>query len=131
MFIKETIIFFRQLFEPLSSTYRYLLGCEETRQAILIDPVLPNWERDLCVIRDLGLTLAYSIDTHIHADHLTAAYKLKQEVDSKIAGPGLDQLPCTDIPLEKGHTSQILNSGLANQTYQAQINFAQVLKQTT
>lgn len=93
---------FRQLFEPLSSTYTYLLGCEETRQAILIDPVLPSMERDLCVIRDLGLTLAYSIDTHIHADHLTAAYKLKQQVGSKIAGPGLDQLPCTDIPLEEG-----------------------------
>lgn len=95
-------MFFRQLFEPLSSTYTYLLGCEETRQAMLIDPVLPSWERDLCAIRDLGLTLAYSVDTHIHADHLTAAYKLKQQVGSKIAGPGLDQLPCTDIPLEEG-----------------------------
>ena len=38
---------FRQLFEPVSSTYTYLLGCEETGQAVLIDPVMPAWQRDL------------------------------------------------------------------------------------
>lgn len=46
---------FRQLFEPIWSTYTYLLGCEETRQAILIDPVLPAWQRDLEVLNALGL----------------------------------------------------------------------------
>lgn len=93
---------FRQLFEPLSSTYTYLLGCEETGQAILIDPVVSAMERDLAEIRHLGLTLAYAIDTHIHADHITAALHLKQAVGSRIAGPAMDRLPCTDVGIEEG-----------------------------
>ena len=93
---------FRQLFEPISSTYTYLLACPDTGQAILIDPVLPTWERDLAVVRTLGLTLAYTVDTHIHADHITSANKLKQMAGSKIAGPAYDKLPCTDMALEEG-----------------------------
>ena len=62
---------FRQLFEPLSSTYTYLLGCEETRQAVLIDPVIVAIDRDLAEVNRLGLTLAYTLETHIHADHIT------------------------------------------------------------
>jgi hypothetical protein len=50
---------FRQLFEPLSSTYTYLLGCEETGQAVLIDPVIVATGRDLAEVNRLGLTLAY------------------------------------------------------------------------
>lgn len=93
---------FRQLFDPVSSTYTYLLGCPETGQALLVDPVLPAWERDLGIIRDLGLSLAYTLDTHVHADHITAAAKLKQTTGSLIAGPALDALPCTDVPLQEG-----------------------------
>ena len=52
---------FRQLFEEISSTYTYLLGCEETGRAILIDPVLPTWQRDLEVLKDLNLELAYTL----------------------------------------------------------------------
>ena len=76
---------FRQLFEPISSTYTYLLGCEQTGQALLIDPVLPMWQRDLSLIHDLGLKLMYTLDTHIHADHVTAALRLKRETGSQIA----------------------------------------------
>ncbi|HEC46253.1 MAG TPA: MBL fold metallo-hydrolase, partial [Pseudomonas xinjiangensis] len=53
---------FRQLFEPISSTYTYLLGCEETGKAVLIDPVISAVERDLAELSRLGLTLAYSLD---------------------------------------------------------------------
>lgn len=88
---------FKQLFEPVSSTYTYLLGCEETGQALLIDPVLPTWERDLAEVNKLGLKLAYTLETHIHADHITSAKKLKAIAGSRIAGPALDQLPCTDV----------------------------------
>ena len=98
---------FRQLFDPISSTYTYLLGCEETRLAILIDPVLPTWERDLEIVRALGLKLTCTVDTHIHADHITSASKLKKMVGSKIASPALDKLPCTDIPLEEGRPFQV------------------------
>ena len=93
---------FRQLFEPLSSTYTYLLGCEETGQAVLIDPVFVSVERDLAEISRLGLTLAYSLDTHIHADHITAALELKNKVGSKIAAPAFDRLPCADVGIEEG-----------------------------
>jgi sulfur dioxygenase len=93
---------FRQLFEPLSSTYTYLLGCEETGQAILIDPVIVTIERDMAEIQHLGLTLAYSLDTHIHADHITAALELKKLVGSKIAVPAFDRLPCSDVAIEEG-----------------------------
>ena len=93
---------FRQLFEPLSSTYTYLLGCEETGQAVLIDPVIVSIERDLSEINRLGLTLAYSVDTHIHADHVTAARELKNKVGSKIAVPAFDRLPCADTGIEEG-----------------------------
>ena len=67
---------FRQLFEPVSSTYTYLLGCETTGQAVLIDPVINSIERDLEVVQSLGLTLAFTLDTHIHADHITAALQV-------------------------------------------------------
>jgi len=98
---------FRQLFEPLSSTYTYLLGCEETGQAILIDPVISAMNRDLAEVKRLGLTLAYTVDTHIHADHITAARGLKQKVGSKIAAPAHDRLPCADVGIEEGKPFQV------------------------
>jgi glyoxylase-like metal-dependent hydrolase (beta-lactamase superfamily II) len=93
---------FKQLFEPVSSTYTYLIGCEATGQALLIDPVLPTWERDLGEVNRLGLKLAYTVETHIHADHITSAKKLKEIAGSRIAGPALDQLPCTDAGIVDG-----------------------------
>ncbi|WP_394672608.1 MBL fold metallo-hydrolase [Limnobacter sp.] len=92
---------FKQLFEPVSSTYTYLLGCEQTGQAVLIDPVVSAIDRDLAVVNELGLTLAYTLDTHIHADHITAALELKKKVGSKIAAPAFDRLPCTDHGIEE------------------------------
>lgn len=93
---------FKQLFEPVSSTYTYLLGCEETGQAVLIDPVVSAMDRDLTLLNDLGLTLAYTVDTHIHADHITAALELKRKAGSRIAAPAFDHLPCTDHAIEEG-----------------------------
>ena len=98
---------FRQLFEPLSSTYTYLLGCEETGQAVLIDPVMPAWERDLAAVTALGLRLAYTLDTHIHADHITAASRLKRETGSRIANAAMDRLPCTDLGIEEGRPFEV------------------------
>jgi sulfur dioxygenase len=93
---------FRQLFEPLSSTYTYLLGCRTTGQAVLIDPVITSIDRDLAEIRWLGLNLVYSIETHIHADHITAALELKKRVSSKIAAPAFDRRPYTNSGIEEG-----------------------------
>lgn len=93
---------FKQLFEPVSSTYTYLLGCEDTGQAILIDPVVNSMDRDLRVIQELGLRLECTIDTHIHADHITGALELRKRTGCKIAAPAIDRLPCVDLPIEEG-----------------------------
>lgn len=93
---------FRQLFEPLSSTYTYLLGCSDTGRALLVDPVIVTIERDLAELDALGLTLAWTIDTHIHADHITAALELKNKAGSMIAAPAFDRLECVDAALEDG-----------------------------
>jgi sulfur dioxygenase len=106
---------FRQLFEPLSSTYSYLLGCEQTGQALLIDPVVNAIERDLGVLSRLGLTLACTVETHIHADHITSALELKKMLGSKIAAPAIDKLPCADLAVQEGQPLQfgsILLQGL-------------------
>ena len=93
---------FRQLFEPVSCTYTYLLGCEESGQALLIDPVAQTAERDLETLRRMGLTLAFTLETHVHADHLTGARRLKQLTGSRIAAPRPDGLACADIGVEEG-----------------------------
>jgi sulfur dioxygenase len=93
---------FRQLFEPDSSTYTYLLSCEETGETALIDPVLDTAERDLQLIDQLGLKLGYTLDTHIHADHLSGAQRLKSLSGSRIVYPAVDELPCADIGVEEG-----------------------------
>lgn len=93
---------FRQLLEPLSSTCTYLLGCEETGLAVLIDPVVNSIDRDLAVMQELGLKLALTLDTHIHADHITSALHLKQRVGSRIAVAAMDRLPCTDVGVVDG-----------------------------
>ena len=93
---------FKQLHEPLSSTYTYLLGDPDSGLAILIDPVIAAMDRDLAEVHRLGLKLAYTLDTHIHADHITAALEMKRAVGSKIAAPAYDRLPCADVNIEEG-----------------------------
>ena len=68
----------------------------------MIDPVVSVMDRDLAILNELGLKLAYTLDTHIHADHITAALELKRKVGSKIAAPAFDRLPCTDHAIEEG-----------------------------
>lgn len=93
---------FKQLYEELSSTYTYLLACEDTGQAVLIDPVYPTVERDLGIIKALGLKLIYSIDTHIHADHITSAKRLKELSGSQIIYPVTSECDCPDKRAEEG-----------------------------
>ena len=93
---------FRQLLEADSSTYTYLLACEQTGQCVLIDPVIDTVERDLQVLQALGLQLTYTLETHIHADHLTGGRKLREHTGCKIAVPALDNLPCADIGIVEG-----------------------------
>jgi len=68
---------FRQLFDSESSTYTYLLGCERTREAALIDPVKERVPAYLRLLEELDLRLVLAIDTHVHADHVTALGDLR------------------------------------------------------
>ncbi|KAE8594181.1 hypothetical protein XENTR_v10019483 [Xenopus tropicalis] len=69
---------FRQLFEPVSCTYTYLLADKNTKEAILIDPVLEKAERDAKLIKDLGFNMIFAANTHCHADHITGTGVLKK-----------------------------------------------------
>ena len=72
---------FRQLFDKSSSTYTYLIASAKGREALIIDPVLENVEQYTKLLNELDLKLVKVIDTHIHADHITAASKLKKETN--------------------------------------------------
>jgi sulfur dioxygenase len=79
------MLIFRQLFDPQSSTYTYLLGESRSREAVLIDPVFEQVRRDSALLRELDLKLVATLDTHVHADHVTGAWLLKQQQGSAIA----------------------------------------------
>jgi len=79
------MLIFRQLFDQTSSTYTYLLADSQSREAILIDPVFEQARRDSALVTELGLRLVYTLDTHVHADHVTAASLLRKRLGSKIA----------------------------------------------
>jgi glyoxylase-like metal-dependent hydrolase (beta-lactamase superfamily II)/rhodanese-related sulfurtransferase len=75
---------FRQLYDSKSSTYTYLLADPDTREAVLIDPVFEQVQRDEALVRELELKLRYTLDTHVHADHVTGAWVLKHKLGSRI-----------------------------------------------
>jgi glyoxylase-like metal-dependent hydrolase (beta-lactamase superfamily II) len=93
---------FRQLFEPTSSAYSYLIACEDTGEAVVIDPVLEMVGRDLELLDELGLTLKYTIETHIHADHVTGAGQLREATGCRCALPAKSGAAHVDIPLNEG-----------------------------
>ena len=72
---------FHQLFDKSSSTYTYLIASAKGREALIIDPVLENIDQYIKLLNELDLKLVKVIDTHIHADHITAASKLKDKTN--------------------------------------------------
>lgn len=93
---------FRQLFDNESSTYTYLLADPSTSEAILIDTVFEQHLRDLALLRELGLKLLYAVDTHIHADHVTGAWLMRQATACQIALAAASNAKGADCYLEHG-----------------------------
>jgi glyoxylase-like metal-dependent hydrolase (beta-lactamase superfamily II)/rhodanese-related sulfurtransferase len=79
------MLIFRQLFDPQSSTYTYLLGDTRSREAVLIDTVFEQARRDAALVAELELRLRWTLETHVHADHVTGASILKRQFGSAIA----------------------------------------------
>lgn len=100
---------FKQLIDPESSTYTYLIGCQETGKAVLIDPVLEMVDRDLQVIQTLGLRLDFTLETHVHADHITGAQSLKTQTQCLIAVPDLAQVCCADMRITESEVLMVGN----------------------
>ncbi|MGY1490040.1 MBL fold metallo-hydrolase [Methylobacillus pratensis] len=93
---------FRQLFDQESSTYTYLLGDEASKEALLIDPVDSGLHHYLTLLEQYGLVLKYSLETHVHADHITASGLLRQETNTLTGiGSRCNALPA-DLQLQHG-----------------------------
>ena len=84
---------FRQLFDKESSTYTYLIADLQTHEAAIVDPVVENVDRDLKLIHELGLTLLFCLETHIHADHITGTGEIR------------DRTGCKGLVPENAHTN--------------------------
>ena len=93
---------FRQLFEAETCTYTYLLADEQTREAVLIDPVRETVERDIQLLKDLRLTLMFVVETHVHADHVTSAGLLRERLGAKTVVGKEGGAVCADIPAVDG-----------------------------
>ncbi len=76
---------FRQLFDPESSTYTYILADAERREAVIVDPVRAHIERDLGVLGEMAMKLVWIVETHVHADHVTGAKALKARTGARTA----------------------------------------------
>lgn len=95
---------FKQLFDEATSTFTYLIADEHTRAALLIDPVHEQYDRDRRVLDELGLTLKYVLETHVHADHITGGGRLRHELGAQfIVGKGTG-LACADRLIVDGET---------------------------
>ncbi|WGS85450.1 MBL fold metallo-hydrolase [Methylomonas sp. UP202] len=98
---------FRQLFEPETSTYTYLLGCERTRRACLIDPVASEVPAYIDLLTSLNLKLVYTMETHVHADHITGAGRLRETLGSKSVVHRDAGAMCADLLVTHGVPLQI------------------------
>ena len=101
-----------QLFDPGSSTYTYVLFDENTRDALIIDPVDEQLERDLGILREHGLKLAWSVETHAHADHITSAGLLAEEAGARTAAPQGCNIGTAAVQLKPGDVLRFGNEEL-------------------
>lgn len=95
-------LLFRQLFDQDSSTYSYLLADSASREAVLIDPVMEQFDRDRTLIEELQLKLVYVLETHVHADHVTSGALLRQRFGAKTIVSERAGIVCADVQVKQG-----------------------------
>ena len=98
---------FRQLFDHESSTYTYLLAKRRGGEALLIDPVLEQTDKYVRLVEELGLRLVMAVDTHIHADHVTALGALRDHTGCATAMGEQTKAECVSVRLRDGERVRI------------------------
>src|SRR5688572_32387213 len=98
---------FRQLLDPETSTWTFIVGDARTHEALLLDGVLEQVERDLELIEQLGLRLRYAIETHVHADHVTSAWVVRQRTGARIVSTRASRTTGADDVLDDGDTLKV------------------------
>lgn len=98
---------FRQLLDYETWTYTYLIADPQTQTAVLVDPVLEQVERDLKLLNELGLTLKYCLETHLHADHITGTGKLRELTGCEGIVPANAKAECANHFTQDGEVCQI------------------------
>jgi glyoxylase-like metal-dependent hydrolase (beta-lactamase superfamily II) len=93
---------FRQLFDEKTWTYTYLLADPVSREAVIIDPVVEQVERDLALVDQLGLRLVASLETHVHADHVTGSGALRKRTGAKTVVSSRAGVECADVQVQDG-----------------------------
>jgi len=97
---------FRQLFDRETCTYTYLLADADSREGVLIDPVREHAARDTQLLKELGVTLRYTLETHVHADHVTASGLLRAALGSKSVLSSAAGSDCADVLIGDGESIQ-------------------------
>ena len=98
---------FRQLFDSVSSTYTYIIADSRAREAVIIDPVKEKVEQYVKLLTELDLRLVIALDTHTHADHVTATGHLRQRTQCRIMMGERTKAECVDVKIKEGETIKI------------------------
>lgn len=100
-------VLFRQLFDKESSTYTYLIADIDTKEAVLVDSVIEQVERDTKLLKELGLTLKYCLETHVHADHITGTATLRELTGCQGIVPENADVACANEFIGHGDVLQV------------------------
>ncbi|PCI40441.1 MAG: Zn-dependent hydrolase [Rhodospirillaceae bacterium] len=110
-------VIFRQLFDSATWTYTYILADQNTREAVIIDSVREQFDRDLKLIEEMDLKLKFAIETHVHADHITACGQFREATGCATGFSVHDDIECADLKLTDGdkivfgaHTLKVLET---------------------
>jgi glyoxylase-like metal-dependent hydrolase (beta-lactamase superfamily II) len=104
---RRTPMIFRQLIDPQTSTYTYLLGDRASGQAVLVDPVLSQVDRDIALLDELGLELRYALETHVHADHVTGSGELRDRLGAETVTSADAGVTCASLVVAHGDVLQL------------------------